>query len=169
MFEVLISMTIPEVIGVEPKSHEEAYLPYVAAVRKGLPRLDEAALQSPIDAALAIQNGRMPEQGGVVELDPVRGIVGAFDLVVAQRRGKQLEIRPGIKTAVDERTDTILEVGALTLTRGEAEIRLVGFAEQSWALGRPVVRMLGIDALHYDIEEVDDSGVVKTIERIRYY
>ncbi len=143
--------------------------------------MDQAELQNPSLAALAIANGKMPEAGGLISVNNDERPSHAYDLVGGELEGNKLRLLPADKSAVDEQTDRILQPGLITLS-DRNEVKIIGKAvdtktlEWDKTLRRHsrfnsqgiLVVMLGLDALTYEIDELEGESVV-TKPRTKLY
>lgn len=180
-------MTINDPIGVLPEAPHEAYLPFPVAHEQDIIADVHYRGLAPQDAALSIQNGKMPTGAGIVDLE--EGFA-AFDHVVATRLDKTgLEVVPSAKKAVDGETDTILDSGLVMLTQLDGQgggfitpyavamppERAVWLGVDTATLrylkdGKIALALFGIDAPVYDLHDVDSrSGTIVARPLRRYF
>lgn len=164
-------MRLPSTIGIEPDSPDRAYLPYPVAVAQGIPRLDEMPTHSPVEAALRLSQGHMPEAGGLIDLRDGKN-KAAYDLVVARFAGNSIEVSPASKDAVADDTDKIVQPGLITLYNPQGLLKVVGVAlppeSRPWLMERrrtisnAGVYMLGLEARIYEIDEISNLNIIGT-------
>lgn len=114
-------MSIPSQLGIIPKSPEEAYLSFPAAVETGILQPELLPSLTPQEASLLIRSGVMPPQAGIVRLP---GGVGAFDLVaVDEASSSKIILPPTTKDAVDNEDGAITAPGLIVLSNSEGRLR----------------------------------------------
>ncbi|HMS50053.1 MAG TPA: hypothetical protein PKA02_01275 [Candidatus Saccharibacteria bacterium] len=180
-------MTINGPVGMSPEALHEAYLPFPVAHGQDIIADVHYGGLAPQDAALSIQNGRMPTGAGIVTIDDR---FAAFDHVVATRLDKtRLEVAPSAKQAVDGVSDVILDAGLVMLTQLDRQgggsitpYALAMSAEQAaWhdvdmgtlrysKDGKIALVLFGIDAPVYDLHDIDSAnGSIVARAQRRYF
>lgn len=157
-----------------PRQMPDLYLPMPAAIHSGALDLSAVEPHTPQDAALAIANGFMPSQAGVVELPG--GDVGAFDFVTVVRRpGEALTVQPLPKRAVAN-GGRVVASGHVILTTEET-VREVAetlpWAHAQWIDGFRQVGSMGIRHLFgaptLEVEELTSGGILMARSSPRYF
>lgn len=115
----------------------------------------------------------MPDQAGSVLLPG--GQVGAYDLISLKFEGSRLVIGPSDKSAVETEGRGMVAPGALTLSSPNGLVKVVGVVDSikktQWnpAFGRAggvALRMFGVSAPRYVIDEIDSKTHVATAKPV---
>lgn len=115
----------------------------------------------------------MPDQAGSVLLPG--GQVGAYDLTSLHFKGSRLVIGPSDKSAVKTEERNIVAPGALTLSWPNGLVKVVGVVDSPKAAqwnhtfrraGCVALRMFGVDAPRYEIDEIDSKTHVATAKPV---
>lgn len=166
---------------------DDPYYPFYSALEQGIitdPENMSTTLDQP--PGVYIANGYIPNNRGAGIVAHGQDIV-AYDLSSIVLDGKNLEVTPCSKTAVEHDTGRIRREGAIVLGLGEGRIRLAGIAidvtADVWRAKQllkerfqhvshaiAVVALSSLDVPDYEITEVESkTGVLKARERNRFF
>lgn len=166
---------------------KDPYLPFYAAVELGIITQPEemiGVLEQP--PGVYIANGYIPNNrgAGIVAFGEK---IAAFDLSTVVFEGKNLEVTPCSKSAVEHDTGKITQEGGVVLELGDGRIRLAGVAidvtQDSWRAREllrdkyqyvtqaiAVVALSSLDVPEYEITDIEaGTGMMKARVRNRIY
>ncbi len=160
-------LTIHSRFGEVPQSEDDAYLSFPVALEVGKVDPNEVELVDPVKAAISINNGIMPKQGSVFE---VNGLHGALDLTAVERATpRELILLPSTKKAVNEETGEFVLPGVVLYSTEDGRLKLTTAVDRperaDWSpyysrVGKMAIYKLGLEAPMYDAVEIDPNGIV---------